>query len=434
MQPGIIRRETGRPPRVLTMILSGGEGQRLYPLTKDRAKSAVPFGAVYRIIDIVLSNFVNSGLMKIKVVTQYKSQSLEEHLSRAWSMPTILDHYIEPLPAQQRRGKDWFKGSADAVFQCMNQIEDENPEYVCIFSGDHVYTMDVRQMLDFHFSRHADCTVSVIPMPASASRSFGVAIADDEGRIIGFQEKPESPATIPGRPDRILASMGNYIFNAATLLEAITEDAANEDSQHDFGRNIIPSLFAARRVFAYDFSTNEIEGHTEHNRGYWRDVGTIDAYHEANMDLVSYDPHFNLYTPRWPMRTIVRHLPPAKFVHTDEAHERVGMAVDSMVSAGCIVSGGKVIRSLLSPMTRINSYALVEDSILFDNVEIGRGAKLRRVIVDKDVYIPPGTMIGFDHEHDRMRGFTVSDGGVVVVSKREKIDTEEPQPDDDGSP
>jgi glucose-1-phosphate adenylyltransferase len=423
MQPGKIRMEKGQPPKVLTMILAGGEGHRLHPLTRDRAKSAVSFGGIYRIIDVVLSNFVNSGLMKIKVITQYKSQSLEEHLSRAWKMPAVLDNYIEALPAQQRRGKDWFKGSADAIFQCMNLIEDEKPEFVCVFSGDHIFAMDVRQMLDFHFAMKSECTISVIPMPAETSRAFGVVVINESGEVIDFQEKPETPKTIPGQPDMILASMGNYIFNSETLLDAIDEDSQIQESSHDFGKNIIPGLIKKKRVFAYDFSTNEIEGHTEHNRGYWRDVGTLDAYHEANMDLVSYNPRFNLYNPGWPMRTIVRHLPPAKFVHSDEHGDRVGSARNSMVSMGSIVSGGKVVRSLLSPSVRINSFSIVEDCILFENVEIGRGAKLRRVIVDKDVYIPQNIAIGFEHDLDRKRGFTVSEGGIVAVPKRENIES-----------
>ncbi|MFH1435318.1 MAG: glucose-1-phosphate adenylyltransferase [Pseudomonadota bacterium] len=410
-------------PRVLTMILSGGEGQRLYPLTKDRAKSAVTFGGIYKIIDIILSNFVNSGLMKIKVITQYKSHSLDEHIARAWKLSPVLDNFIETMPAQQRLGKDWFKGSADAVFQCLNVIEDENPENLCIFGGDHIYAMDIRQVLDFHVRRNADCTISVIPKPAAESTSFGVVVTGRGGQVIGFQEKPQNPKTMVRRPGEILASMGNYIFKADVLKEAITQDAMKEESTHDFGKNILPALLeAGKRVLAYDFSRNEIEGHSEHNRGYWRDVGTIDSFHEANMDLVSYNPCFNLYNPNWPVRALVRHLPPAKFVHTDEASERVGSAMDSMVGDGSIVSGGKVIRSILSPGVRINSFSLVKDSILFDGVKVGRGAELNRVIVDKEVFVPPGIKIGRDHDQDRKKGFFVSPGGIVVVSKRQKIE------------
>lgn len=407
---------------VLAMILAGGEGRRLYPLTKDRAKPAVPFGGIYRIIDITLSNFVNSGIMKIKVITQYKSHSLEEHLARAWKLSPILDSYIEPLPAQQRLSKDWFRGSADAVFQCLNVIEDEKPEHVCIFGGDHIYAMDITQMLEHHIEKGADCTIATIPMPASLCSHFGVVEVDDNWKVVGFEEKPSTPRTIPGKPEEILASMGNYIFKSDVLVDELTIDSKIEASTHDFGKDIIPRLVKGRRFYAYDFSQNEIEGHSDHNRAYWRDVGTIDAYYEANIDLVSYNPRFNLYNPKWRMRTIVRHLPAAKFIHTDEEKDRIGLALNSMVSSGCIVSGGKVIRSILSPQVRTNSFSLVEDSILFDRVEVGRGAKIRRAVIDKDVYIPPGIEIGYDHEKDRKRGFTVSYSGITVVPKKAKIE------------
>lgn len=408
----------GRTVRVLSMILAGGEGRRLSPLTDDRAKPAVPFGGRYRIIDIVLSNFVNSGLTKIKVLTQYKSHSLEQHIARAWRMSAILDHYVETMPAQQRTGNAWYKGSADAVWQCMNAIEDEDPTHVCIFGGDHVYTMDVRQMLDFHLERDAHLTVAAIPVPKEEAKAFGVIRVDERGRVIEFLEKVPNPPEIPGQPGMCLASMGNYIFNADTLTQELKRDALDDASVHDFGKNILPRMVNdGRTVYAYDFATNMIAGQSEWNRGYWRDIGTVDSYFDSQMDLVNVTPHFSLYNEEWIIRTGFSHDPPAKFVFSDPTGKRVGLATDSLVSNGCIVSGGRIHRSVLAPRVRINSYASVEEAVLFEDVQIGRHARIRRAILDKGVRIEEGAEIGYDPEADLARGFVVSEGGVTVVPR-----------------
>lgn len=406
--------------RVLVMVLAGGEGRRLGPLTHDRAKPAVPFGGRYRIIDIVLSNFVNSGLHKIKVLTQYKSASLEEHIARAWRLSPMLDNFIETIPAQQRTGKSWFKGSADAVFQTQHIITDEHPEHVCIFGGDHVYKMDMRQMLAQHLETQAELTVAAIPVPRHEARAFGVIEADEQGRIIAFHEKVADPPPMPGKPHLALASMGNYIFNTNELLTALEEDAANEQSAHDFGRDIIPMMVGkGKRVHVYDFQTNLVPGEDEGN-AYWRDIGTIDAYWAAQMDLIAVQPAFNLYNERWPIRTGMSHDPPAKFVFREEWNARVGIATESLVSLGCIISGGRIHRSVLSNRCRVNSFSHVEESVLFENVVIGRHAKIRRAIIDKDVEVPPNTQIGYNIEEDRKRWY-VSEGGIVVIPKRAKI-------------
>ncbi|MBK8253150.1 MAG: glucose-1-phosphate adenylyltransferase [Polyangiaceae bacterium] len=406
--------------RVLVMILAGGEGRRLGPLTHDRAKPAVPFGGRYRIIDMVLSNFVNSGLSRIKILTQYKSASLEEHISRAWHLSPMLDNFIEPIPAQQRTGKSWFKGSADAVYQCQHVITDESPDYVCIFGGDHVYKMDVRQMLDQHLQTNAEVTVAAIPVSRPEARAFGVIEAEADGAIKAFHEKVPDPPPMPGRPDMALASMGNYIFTTSALLDALERDASLETSKHDFGRDIIPTMVArGHKVCVYDFQQNQVPGEEE-GYAYWRDIGTIDAYWAAQMDLVATQPAFNLYNGRWPLRTGYSHDPPAKFVFRDEANARVGTATESLVSLGCIISGGRIHRSVLSNRVRVNSFSHIEESVLFENVVIGRHARIRRAIVDKDVEIPPGTQIGFNLEEDRKRWF-VSEGGIVVIPKRAKV-------------
>jgi glucose-1-phosphate adenylyltransferase len=408
--------------QVLVMVLAGGEGKRLYPLTLDRAKPAVPFGGRYRIIDIVLSNFVNSGISKIKVLTQYKSASLEEHIARNWRLAPILDQFIEAIPAQQRTGKTWYRGSADAVWQCYHVIGDEKPELICIFGGDHVYKMEVRQMVAFHQERHADATVAAIPVPKREAGDFGVLEVGEGGRILAFHEKVQNPPSMPGREDMCLASMGNYIFTPQVLVRELEEDQSLEESRHDFGHDILPRLVQkGGAVFAYDFATNAVPGEDEHNRGYWRDVGTVDAYWEAQMDLIEIHPQFNLYNFRWPIRTGVTHDPPAKFVFRDEAQARVGIATDSLVSHGCIISGGRIHRSVLGVGCRVNSFSEVEESVLFEKVSIGRHAKIRRAIIDKDVEIPSGTVIGFDREADRER-FFVTDNGIVVIPKRAKLD------------
>jgi glucose-1-phosphate adenylyltransferase len=408
--------------QVLVMVLAGGEGKRLYPLTLDRAKPAVPFGGRYRIIDIVLSNFVNSGLARIKVLTQYKSASLEEHIARVWRLSPILDQYIEAIPAQQRTGKSWFRGSADAVYQCLHVITDERPELVCIFGGDHVYKMDVRQMINFHVMKNAEVTIAAIPVPKAQAKEFGVIEVDETGRIIAFHEKVPNPPTMPGRPDMCLASMGNYIFRTETLVRELADDALVEGSKHDFGFNVMPQIVKrGARVFAYDFATNMVPGEdVQAGGGYWRDIGTVEAYWEAQMDLIEIHPAFNLYNTRWPIRTGFTHHPPAKFVFRDEAQARVGIATDSLVSHGCIISGGRIHRSVLGIDCRINSFSEVEESVLFDGVRIGRHARVRRAVIDKDVEIPPNAVVGFDLEEDRRR-FFVSDQGIVVIPKRAKL-------------
>jgi len=346
--------------QVLVMVLAGGEGRRLFPLTLDRAKPAVPFAGRYRIIDIVLSNFVNSGLSRIKVLTQYKSASLEEHIARDWRLAPILDQYIEAIPAQQRTGKTWYRGSADAVWQCQHVIDDEQPDLVCIFGGDHVYKMDVRQMLLFHKDVRADASVAAIPIPREMARDFGVLEVADGGRIVAFHEKVDDPPAMPGDASRCLASMGNYVFQPDVLLRELREDENIEDSRHDFGHDVLPRMVKkGAAVFAYDFATNVVPGEDEHNRGYWRDIGTIDAYWAAQMDLIEIHPQFNLYNFRWPIRTGATHDPPAKFVFRDEAQARVGIATDSLVSHGCIISGGRIHRSVLGVGCRVNSFSEV---------------------------------------------------------------------------
>lgn len=408
---------------MLVMVLAGGEGRRLGPLTLERAKPAVPFGGRYRIIDIVLSNFVNSGFHRIKVLTQYKSASLEEHIARSWHLSPMLDNYIETIPAQQRTGKSWFKGSADAVYQTLHVIQDDAPKYVCIFGGDHVYKMDVRHMLEQHRTAQADVTVAAIPVTKKEARDFGVIETDAEGRILAFHEKVADPPEMPGRPGMCLASMGNYIFDTKHLADVLEEDATNDASAHDFGRDIIPALVKrGASAWVYDFEKNHVPGEDPTN-AYWRDIGTVEAYWAAQMDLVSIQPAFNLYNQHWPIRTGYSHDPPAKFVFRDEASARVGLATESLVSLGCIISGGRIHRSVLSARVRVNSFAHIEESVLFENVVIGRHARIRRAIIDKDVELPANVEIGYDLEKDRQR-YYVSEGGIVVIPKRAKIGAE----------
>jgi glucose-1-phosphate adenylyltransferase len=404
--------------RTLALILAGGEGRRLEPLTRDRAKPAVPFGGRYRIIDFALSNFANSGILKIKILTQYKSDSLNNHISRGWRLSSMLGHYVETVPAQMRTGPEWYKGSADAVYQNLNLITDEEPDHVFVFGADHIYRMDVRQMLQFHREVAADCTVAAIPMPAEEAPDFGVIEVDHTGRMVGFQEKPsaEEAKRMPGDSTKILASMGNYIFTTDSLVREIVRDAAHEESEHDFGKSIIANMFERARTYVYDFAQNSVPGLGPKERGYWRDVGQLDTYYKSNLDLVHVDPVFNLYNDRWPIFTFQSNDPPAKFVFADEEHDRVGTATDSLVSEGCIISGGRVHGSVLSPQVRVNSYSVVEDSILFERVNIGRHCRIRNAIIDKFVDIPPGTIIGYNPEDDRRR-FHVTDGGVVVIPK-----------------
>jgi glucose-1-phosphate adenylyltransferase len=401
--------------KTLAVVLAGGEGRRLWPLTAERAKPAVPFGGTFRIIDFVLSNFVNSGVHRIKVLTQYKCDSLLTHLSKGWRLSAMLDHYVEPVPAQQRLGKRWFEGSADALYQSLNVVRDEDPDFVFVFGGDHIYRMDVQQMLAYHIDRQAELTVAAVPVLAAEAREFGICEVDETGRMLGFQEKPEEPKEMPDRPGWVLASMGNYIFDPDVLKDALTRDA-QQDSAHDFGRNILPMLYPSSRVFVYNFMDNEIPGMQEDERGYWKDVGTIESYFRANMDLISVKPVLNLYNQRWPIRTELEPRPPAKFVFADRSGDRLGVATDSLVSPGCIISGGRIDRSILFPDVRINSFSYVEESLLFDGVNVGRYCRIRRAIIDKGLDIPPRTEIGHDPETDRKR-FHVSKDGIVVVPK-----------------
>ena len=401
----------------LVMILAGGEGKRLYPLTKDRAKPAVPFGGRYRIIDFVLNNFINSGFYKIKVLTQYKSDSLNKHITRGWALSPFLNQYVDLAPAQMRTGNDWYKGTADAIYQNIFHIMDEDPKYVCVFGGDHIYKMQVAQMLKFHVDKKADLSISGIPIPIEEASEFGIMEVDDNWKLINFVEKPQyKPKSIPGNPNMCLASMGNYIFDKDVLLDGINRDAQKEDSAHDFGKNVIPMLLKeGKNIYVYNFADNSFPGMSQTERGYWRDVGSIDAYWQANMDLLAYSPELNLYSKDWPLRTFNYNYPPAKFVW--EEGDRVGMATNSMVSEGCIISGGGLSHCVLSPKVRINSYSSVTDSIWMENVEVGRYSQIRKAIIDKNVIIPPHTTIGFNKEEDLKRGFHVSEGGVTVVPK-----------------
>jgi glucose-1-phosphate adenylyltransferase len=404
------------------MVLAGGEGKRLYPLTADRAKPAVPFGGIYRLVDFVLSNLVNADFLKIVVLTQYKSHSLDRHISLTWRMSTMLGNYVTPVPAQQRLGPHWFSGSADAIYQSLNLVYDEQPEYVVVFGADHVYRMDPMQMLEQHIASGAGVTVAGLRVPIEQSDQFGVISTKDGRMIDAFLEKPTDPPGLPDDPDSVLASMGNYVFTTDALLDAVRRDANDETSAHDMGGNVIPSLVETREAQVYDFADNVVPGATERDRGYWRDVGTLDAYHDAHMDLVSVHPVFNLYNRRWPILTTPTLFPPAKFVHDEPG--RTGHAIESLVSPGCIVSGGQVRRSVLSPGVKVHSGADIEGSVLLNGVDVRRDAVLRRVILDKGVVVPPGVSIGVDHEHDRARGFHVSDGGVVVLGKGQKVPTD----------
>jgi glucose-1-phosphate adenylyltransferase len=408
--------------KLLAMILAGGEGRRLDPLTRERAKPAVPFGGRYRIIDFVLSNFANSGILKMKVLVQYKSESLNTHVQRAWRLSAFLNEYVEIVPAQMRYGPKWFEGSADAIYQNLNIITDEEPEYTFVFGADHVYRMDVRQMLDVHLERRADLTVAAIPVPVADAKDFGIIEVDAEGRMIGFVEKPKvDPKTIPGDPTRCLASMGNYLFTTKELVQEIVNDAGDAKSAHDFGKSIVTGMHTRRRVFVYNFMTNEVPGQGAKERGYWRDVGSLDAYFQANMDLVAVDPVFSLYNDQWPIYTLHANAPPAKFVFNNAAEQRVGHATDSLVSEGCIISGGAVNRCILSPSVRVNSYTTLDDSIVFEKVNIGRHCRIRRAIIDKHVEVPAGTVIGYDAEADRKR-FHVTESGIVVIPKGMRVE------------
>ena len=401
----------------LVMILAGGEGKRLFPLTRDRAKPAVPFGGRYRIIDFVLNNFVNSGYFKIKILTQYKSDSLNKHITRGWNLSSSINQYVDLVPAQMRTNASWYKGTADAVFQNLNIILDEAPKYVCVFGGDHVYKMDVSQMHAYHKEMNADLTISAIPVPLELASEYGIIEVDENWRLTNFIEKPTTkPKTIPGNNKMCLASMGNYIFTTDQLVSALNEDAINNNSSNDFGKNIIPQMLKENKnIFVYDFSKNEVPEMLDSEKGYWRDVGTIDAYWSANMDLISHDPELNLYSKAWPIRTYNYNDPPAKFIW--EENDRVGMATNSLVSEGCVISGGSLSKCILSPQVRINSFSNISESILMENVNVGRYCEIKKAIIDKNVDIPPYTNIGVSREDDIKRGFHVTKNGITVVPK-----------------
>jgi glucose-1-phosphate adenylyltransferase len=409
--------------RVLGIILAGGKGTRLYPLTKERAKPAVPFGGKYRIVDFVLSNFINSGIYSIYVLTQFRSQSLLQHLSEGWQAGGILkNQFIIPVPAQMRSaGETWYQGTADAIYQNINLIEQAEPHVVAIFGADHIYRMNIAHMIEFHRSKSAACTVAAIPVHKRHSHEFGVIEIDEENRIHKFHEKNPNAPTMPGRNQEVLASMGNYLFATRTLLNALHEDAADEASSHDFGRDILPKLVAdEQEVFAYDFQTNSIPGEPPDQPAYWRDVGTIDAYWEANMDLRSVRPALNLYNRQWPLRTSSYPDPPAKFAFDDE--NRRGEAIDSIVSGGCILSGGRVKNSILGRGVKVHAGALVDDSVILDNCDIGRRARVRRAVLDKNVRVPPDTCIGYDLEQDKKLYHVTESGIVVVEGNRSSVD------------
>jgi glucose-1-phosphate adenylyltransferase len=400
--------------RVLGIVLAGGKGTRLYPLTKERAKPAVPFGGKYRIVDFVLSNFINSGIYSIYVLTQFRSQSLLQHLNEGWQFGGMLkNQFVIPVPAQMRSaGETWYQGTADAIYQNINLIEQADPHVVAIFGADHIYRMNIAGMVEFHEHRNAAVTVAAIPVAKKFSSEFGVIETHESGKIAAFHEKRADAPTIPGDSERVYASMGNYVFSTRTLLHALHDDAAKEASSHDFGRDILPALVADSEVFAYDFSENKIPGEPPENAGYWRDVGSIDAYYEANMDLRAVSPALNLYNREWPLRTSGFPDPPAKFAFDMEG--RRGVALDTIVSGGCILSGGTVKNSVLSRGVKVHTGALVEDSIILDNCDIGRHAKIRRAILDKNVRVPQGETIGYDLEKDR-RLHHVTESGIVVV-------------------
>jgi glucose-1-phosphate adenylyltransferase len=413
-----------RNPKVFGVVLAGGAGKRLAPLTRDRAKPAVPFGGDYRLVDFALSNLVNSGYMKIAVLTQYKSHSLDAHLAKTWRMSPLLGNYVSPTPAQMRTGERWFEGSADAIYQNLNLIRDEDPDYICVFGADNLYRMDASQMVDEHIASGAGVTVAGLRVPIEEAFAFGVIEPDEHGRIRAFREKPSDPIGLDDDPSQVFASMGNYVFTTSALIEAVVRDAADTSSEHDMGGNIITMMVERGEAAVHDFSNaNDVPGSTDRDRGYWRDVGTIDAYHAAHMDLISVHPIFNLYNLEWPIYTWHDPLPPAKFVF-DETDRR-GTALDSMISSGVVVSGGTVRRSVMSPRSRVHTGALVEDSVILHNVDIGRGAVIRNAIIDKNVAIPPGTRIGVEPEHDRAR-FAVSDGGIVTIGKGDRVEPVDP--------
>jgi glucose-1-phosphate adenylyltransferase len=399
---------------VIGMVLAGGQGTRLQPLTADRAKPAVPFGGIYRLIDFALSNLVNGYIRKIVVLTQYKSHSLDRHIAQLWRLAPQLGNYVATVPAQMRLGPRWFSGSADAIYQNLNLVYDERPDHVLVLGADHIYRMDPRQMLDHHVRSGAGLTVAGIPVPIEQATAFGVIESDAGGRVTAFREKPADPTPIPGDPGRAYASMGIYAFGTSALIEAVTHDAERPGSKHDVGASLVPMFVERGDAAVYDFGANEVPGATPRDQGYWRDVGDLDSYYEASMDLIAPDPIFNLYNSEWPIYGWWPTLPPAKFVHDEE--NRRGLAVNSMVCSGVIVSGGTVRGSILSPDVSVHSGAVVEGCVLMDGVDVGRNAVVRNAIVDKNVIIPPGTEVGLDPESDQRR-YRLSKGGIIAIGK-----------------
>ncbi|HNQ98535.1 MAG TPA: glucose-1-phosphate adenylyltransferase [Trueperaceae bacterium] len=413
-----------RNVKVIGMVLAGGKGSRLHPLTLQRTKPAVPFGSKYRIIDFALNNMINSGVYGMYILTQFKAQSLTEHIQRHWRFGTFLDdHFITLAPAQmylyEELGAEWYRGTADAIYQNLHLLGNNRADLVAIFSGDHIYKMDISHMIEYHLDNQADVTIAAYPTPVEDGKRFGVLQVDNDWRITEFQEKPAAPKAIPGRPTHCLASMGNYVFTVSTLIEMLKDDVGRRDSEHDFGKDVLPrALQEGKRMFAYDFARNPIPGQVGPNT-YWRDVGTLDSYWEANMDLVAVKPEFDLYNEEWPLRTSAEYSAPAKFVHEEEG--RRGQAFNSLVAGGVIISGATVRHSVVFRRVRVNSYATVENSVLFDNVTVGRHARVVNAILDKNVTVPDGVTVGVDPEADRARGLVVTDSGLVCVPKGYKF-------------
>jgi glucose-1-phosphate adenylyltransferase len=400
--------------KVLAIVLAGGEGTRLSPLTKERAKPAVPFGGKYRIVDFVLSNLVNSGIHSIYVVIQFRSQSLLQHLRDGWQFGGILrNQFVVPVPAQMRTvGKDWYRGTADAIHQNINLIEQSRPDIVAVFGADHIYRMNIREMIVFHEQKRAHATVAAIPTDKKFAKEFGVLEVTGNGRIVGFHEKKADAPTMPDDPEKVYASMGNYIFSTDMLLRCVEEDQKDENSSHDFGKDILPRMVDKAEIFAYDFMTNSIPGEPKNKLPYWRDVGTLDAFYDANMDIRAIDPELNLFNQQWPLLTASYSTPPTKFAFDED--DRRGQAIDSVVAGGCIISGATIRNSVVGRHVYVHSRADIDSSIIFDNCDIGRGCKIRRAILEKNVHIPPGTVIGYDLDEDR-KHYTVSDSGIVIV-------------------